>query len=295
MYSLRILVLVNLCQYSFSFLQKSNRPNRFTHSYFQKNEPNFEDQEPKLSHYEEAQTIINQHQGYGVLSTLSIKKKINGFPSTSIVGFTCDEKGNPVFCLSKLASHTINVKKNNLVSFSTTEHYFKNANDYRISYTGRLHLINNTQEIKNLEKKFNYSHPDSFYTEFDDFKFYTLKSNQISFNSGFGQAHNLNLTTYFNSKPDMINVHSDKYIIKLNKQFDIPINIFFQRKYYNVQNVEIKRIDKYGVSFRLYFQDNYFYTKTIKYPFKEKKSPEIFNLNLLESILIEELEYLLKY
>jgi len=92
----------------------------------------------------------------------------------------------------------------------------------------------------------------------------------------------------------MVNVYSDKYIIKLNKQFDIPINIFFQKKYTNVQSVEFKRIDKYGIDFRLYFQENYYYTKTIKYPFKEK-TPETFNLKLLELILVEELEYLLKY
>lgn len=294
MCSLKVLVLINLCQLSFSFLQSPLKLNRLVPTNFQKNELNFKNQESKLSHFEEAQTIINQHQGYGVLSTLSIKKKINGHPSTSIVGFTCDEQGNPVFCLSNLASHTINIKKNNLVSFSTSEHYFKDANDYRVSYTGKLHLINNSQQIRQLQKKFNYSHPDAFYTKFDDFNFYRLQSEQISFNGGFGQAHNLNLTTYYNTKPDMVNVYSDKYIIELNKQFDIPINIFFQKKYFKVQNVEIKRIDKYGISFRLYFQDNYFYTKIIKHPFKGNP-PETFNLKLLKSILVEELENLLKY
>ena len=103
-------------------------------------------------------------------------------------------------------------------------------------------------------------------------------------------TNNLNLTTYFETLPDLINIYSNDHIIKLNKDFDILINIYFQ-KYFNIKNVELKRIDKYGMDFRIYFQDNYFYTKTIKLPFKEK-APEIFNLKLLELILAEELQYM---
>ena len=90
----------------------------------------------------------------------------------------------------------------------------------------------------------------------------------------------------------MINVYSNDYIVKLNNAFNIPINIYFKRKYFNAKTVELKRIDKYGLDFRLYLEDNSFYTKTVKIPFKEK-CPEIYNLKLLESILVEELEYLL--
>lgn len=290
----RILLLVSLSNVSLSFFYSSNKLIRITPMYFQKKKISENNNQNRLSHYEEAQTIIHQHQGYGVLSTLSIKKKINGFPSTSIVGFSSDERGNPVFCLSNIASHTLNVKKNNLVSFSTTEHFFKNANDYRVSYTGKLMLVNQTQEIKEFQNKFNESHPDAFFTEFDDFNFYRLESDQISFNGGFGIAHNLNLTTYFKTQPDPINTYSNDYIVKLNKEFNIPINIYFQREYQNVKNAELKRIDKFGMDFRLYLQDNYFYTKTIKFPFKEK-TPEIYNLSLLELILMEELNHLFKY
>lgn len=290
----RILLLVSLSNVSLSFFYSSNKLIRNTPMYFQKKKTSENNNKNRLSHYEEAQTIIHQRQGYGVLSTLSIKKKINGFPSTSIVAFSSDERGNPVFCLSNIASHTLNVKKNNLVSFSTSEHFFKNANDYRVSYTGKLMLVNQTQEIKEFQKKFNESHPDAFFTKFDDFNFYRLESEQISFNGGFGIAHNLNLTTYFKTQPDQINIYSNDHIVNLNKEFNIPINIYFQRGYHNVKNAELKRIDKFGMDFRLYFQDNYFYTKTIKFHFKEK-TPEIYNLSLLELILMEELNHLFKY
>lgn len=284
-------LLLTLPSTCLSFYPLSTKVIKNQPLYFQKKETLEKNNHNKLSHYEEAQSIIRQHQGYGVLSTLSIKKKINGYPSTSIVGFSSDEKGNPLFCLSNIASHTLNIKKNNLVSFSTNEHFFKNANDYRVSYTGKLSLINNTQEINQFQKIYKESHPDSFYSNFDDFNFYRLESDLISFNGGFGIAHNLNLTTYFETQPDLVNIYSNDYIIRLNKDFNIPINIYFQRKYFNVKNVELKRIDKYGMDFRLYFQDNYLYTKTIKFPFKEK-APEIYNLKLLQLILVEELEYL---
>ncbi len=291
---IKILFILSLSNNCLAFLFPSTRIIRTQSLYFQKKEILENNSQNKLSHYQEAQTIIRQHQGYGVLSTLSIKKKINGSPSTSIVSFASDEKGNPIFCLSNIASHTLNVKKNNLVSFSTTEHFFKNANDYRVSYTGKLNLINNTREINQFQKIFNESHPDAFYNNFDDFHFYRLESVLISFNGGFGMNYNLNLTTYFQTQPDLINIYSNDYIVRLNRDFNIPINIYFQRKYFNIKSVELKRIDKYGMDFRLYFEDNYVYTKTIKFPFKER-SPEIFNLKLLHIILVEELDYLVNH
>lgn len=290
MFSFFIILILNLSNVSFSFFTSSPKLNRVKPHYSQKKEIS----KDKLSHYEEAQSIIHQHQGYGVLSTLSIKKKINGSPATSIVGFSSDEKGNPIFSISNIAGHTLNVKKNNLVSFSTTEHFFKNINDYRVSYTGKLKLINDTQEVTQFQETFMKTHPDAFYSDFDDFNFYRLESDYISFNGGFGIAYNLNLTTYSNTQPDLINVYSNDYIAKFNRDFNIQINIYFQRKYLHLKNVELKRIDKYGMDFRLYFQDNYFYTKTIKFPFK-KQTPEIFNLKLLDSILMEELEYLMSH
>ena len=294
MYHVLIIILFNLFNFSLAFLKLPFKVNRFSPVYFIKKKTNFENQEhKKLSHYEEAQTIINQHHGYGVLSTISTENKSKVYPSTSIVGFTSDINGNPVFCLSSIARHTINVKNNNLVSFTTTEHFFKNVDDYRVSYTGKLKLVNDTQKINEFHEKFMKTHPDSFYTQFafNDFNFYILESEQISYNNGFGMSNNMNLTRYFETLPDLINIYSNHHIIKLNKDFDFLINIYFQQKYFNIKNVELKRIDKYGMDFRIYFEDNYFYTETIKFPFKEK-APEIFNLKLLELILVEELDYL---
>ena len=292
MWLIKLIVVLSLSNQSLSFAYSSKKLTRGQPLFFKKKETDKSNQTPKLSHYQEAQTIINQHQGYGVLSTLSIKKKTHGYPSTSIVGFTTDQTGNPIFCLSSIASHTLNIKKNNIVSFTTTEHFFKNANDYRVSYTGKLKLLNETQEINQFQQKFKDTHPDAFYTDFDDFNIYRLESEKISFNGGFGATYNLNLTKYLETSPDMINVYSNDYIVKLNNAFNIPINIYFKRKYFNAKTVELKRIDKYGLDFRLYLEDNSFYTKTVKIPFKEK-CPEIYNLKLLESILVEELEYLL--
>ena len=82
--------------------------------------------------------------------------------------------------------------------------------------------------------------------------------------------YNLNLTTYLQTQPDLINVYSNDYIVRLNRDFNIPINIYFQRKYFNVKSVELKRIDKYGMDFRLYFEDNYIYTKLLNFLLKKK-------------------------
>ena len=160
MWLIKFTLLLTFSTKSLSFVYSSKKVNRGTPSFFQKKKIDNNNETPKLSHYEEAQTIINQHQGYGVLSTLSIKKKIHGYPSTSIVGFTSDEKGNPIFCLSSIAGHTLNIKKNNIVSFTTTEHFFKNANDYRVSYAGKLKLLNETQEIHQFQQNDPLYHAD---------------------------------------------------------------------------------------------------------------------------------------
>ena len=107
MWLIKLIIVLSLSNQSLSFAYSSKKLTRGQPLFFKKEETDKSNQTPKLSHYQEAQTIINQHQGYGVLSTLSIKRKTHGYPSTSIVGFTTDETGYPIFCLSSIASHTL--------------------------------------------------------------------------------------------------------------------------------------------------------------------------------------------
>ena len=51
-------------------------------------------------------TIINNKNDYGYLSTLSNNKLTKGFPYGSIVSFAFDKEKKPIFCFSKLSTHT---------------------------------------------------------------------------------------------------------------------------------------------------------------------------------------------
>ena len=114
----------------------------------------------KLTIFEETKTMINQKNSYGFLSTISNQKKIDGYPQTSIVGYSCDEFGNPILCLSDIAMHSNNLKTNIRVSLGINEKFFRNANDMRSTFIGDLKKINDKDESALLKDKFINSHDD---------------------------------------------------------------------------------------------------------------------------------------
>ncbi|CAN0404717.1 unnamed protein product, partial [Scytosiphon promiscuus] len=67
--------------------------------------------------------------GFGVLSTNS--KSLDGYPSGSVVGFSLDDKGRPLFAFSSMSSHTSDLAGDSRASLTVT------AANFKVRWTGR--------------------------------------------------------------------------------------------------------------------------------------------------------------
>lgn len=231
----------------------------------------------RLNKFEQAKTIINQQYGYGTLSTLSNYKKIHNYPQNSIVAYSCTDKGEPLFCFSSISMHSRNIKANNSISLSVAEKNFKNAADARITFIGNLEKIKDKNKEIKLKSKFLESHPDAFWSGFDDFSIYLMNDiKDLSINGGFAKADKINLDSYYKTSPDMISLKSNEILDDLN---------FILKKYYEKYlklktKITLKNIDRYGINLRTY-ENN----KSSLYKILFDK--EVFTLNDLDEELIK--------
>lgn len=242
----------------------------------------------KLNIFEETKTMINQKNSYGFLSTISNQKKIDGYPQSSIVGYSCDEIGNPILCLSDIAMHTNNIKTNDHVSLGINEKFFRNANDMRSTFVGDLKKVEDSKEIDILKNKFINSHDDAFYLDFHDFNVYKLDTKYISLNGGFGRAYNINLDKYYNAEPDVISLNSYDVINDINKFYSKEIKSYLDNIIdKDIISYELKKIDKYGFDIRLYLNDEYMFTKVHRVLFNKDITHEKLKEEILKIIKID--------
>tara|TARA_B100000886_G_scaffold339988_1_gene307311 strand:- start:6739 stop:7593 length:855 start_codon:yes stop_codon:yes gene_type:complete len=233
----------------------------------------------RLSKYDEIRTFMNRDEGYGVLSTLANYKKIKDYPQSSVVPFSVDNNGIPIFCFSSISMHTRNIIENSRVSFCVTETNFRNAADARISFTGNIQKMNQSRSIE-LKNRFLQSHKGAIWANFGDFNMYELNNiKDISFNGGFAKVDRIPLKEYLNAEVDYFSIYADdvkeqiykKFVHKFREYINKNKNVDFTKYNY----FEIKKIDKYGIDFRLYLVDNR--TKIFRVEFQN----EIKNKNML--------------
>ncbi|CAM9750904.1 unnamed protein product, partial [Ectocarpus sp. 8 AP-2014] len=93
----------------------------------------------RLSHTEEVRNLMQYSTGFGVLSTNS--RTLEGYPSGSVVGFSLDDKGRPLFAFSSMSAHTGDLAADSRVSLTVTAATFKGAADGRVSLIGDVNKV----------------------------------------------------------------------------------------------------------------------------------------------------------
>lgn len=231
----------------------------------------------KLNKFQEAKTIINQKFGYGTLSTMSNYKKLKDYPQNSVVAFSCTKIGEPIFCFSSISMHSRNINKNNKISFSINEKNFKNANDSRITFTGNIKKIQDINYNNELQSIFIKSHPDAYWSKFNDFSMYIMDDIiDLSFNGGFAQADKINLKQYYQAEPDTISLITNEILDELN----IILKKYFQNILKINAKINIKNIDRYGINLRILNQNSYSNDKILFT--KEISTPEELYIELIK-------------
>ena len=145
--------------------------------------------------------LVKQQKSYCYLSTLHYTNKLNGFPYTSIVGFTVDELGNPIISMSDISQHTRNIGKDNRISILIPDNNV-NPTDLKLNQQ-RVTLIGNLEKVSGADKNYykdiyRKSHDEAFWVDFSDFNFYKLdKIKDITYIGGFGKATKINVAKYY--------------------------------------------------------------------------------------------------
>ncbi|GAX23338.1 hypothetical protein FisN_27Lh114 [Fistulifera solaris] len=157
---------------------------------------------PKLDFATDVRTLVQNSHGFAVMSTFS--KAHPEFPGGSVVGFSVDEQGRPLFCFSGMSSHTQDILANPNCSLTVASKQFKGAADGRVNLMGTATLIKSKEEIEQAQQLYNQKHPGAFWTAFGDFNWFRMSVEHVRFVGGFARAGTVTADEYAQAQPDAI-------------------------------------------------------------------------------------------
>ena len=141
---------------------------------------------PEPSFAERARTLV--HLGrIGSLSTLSRKQP--GFPFGSVMPYSLDEHGRPIFLVSTMAMHTQNLKADPRASLLVTQ---PNAEGdplgaSRVTLLGNVLTVVAEPELAQTRKLYLERYENSkHWVDYKDFSFYRMEVVDVYYVGGFG-------------------------------------------------------------------------------------------------------------
>lgn len=154
--------------------------------------------EPTLS--ERGRTLVELGR-IGTLSTHSRKQP--GFPFGSVMPYSPDEQGRPVFLISSMAMHTQNLKADARASLLVMQ---EGAEDplgaARITLVGEVLPVSEAEAGTARDLYLSRHSNARYWVDFDDFGFYRLQPADVYFIGGFGVMGWVPAEEYAHSIPD---------------------------------------------------------------------------------------------
>jgi putative heme iron utilization protein len=154
--------------------------------------------EPSLA--ERGRTLV--HLGrIGTLSTHSRKQP--GFPFGSVMPYSADDRGQPVFLISNMAMHTQNLKADARASLLVMQ---ETGDDplgaARITLVGEVLAVPESETAVARELYLGRHQNARYWVDFDDFGFYRMRLEDVYFIGGFGVMGWVTAQEYADSRPD---------------------------------------------------------------------------------------------
>ncbi len=154
--------------------------------------------EPGLA--ERGRTLV--HLGrIGTLSTHSRKQP--GFPFGSVMPYSADDCGQPVFLISSMAMHTQNLKADARASLLVMQ---ESGDDplgaARITLVGEVLPVPQSETAAARELYLSRHQNARYWVDFDDFAFYRMRLEDVYFIGGFGVMGWVDAQEYAHSLPD---------------------------------------------------------------------------------------------
>jgi putative heme iron utilization protein len=207
----------------------------------------------RLSWAEEIRTIMAQPKGFATISTVSNKKATEGFPTGSIVAFSTDGKGRPIFVFSTMSTHTKNLMTDPRASLCVTEMDFQGAADARVVLTGNV-TVAPEEDQPDLKKQYMESHPNAYWASFGDFKAYCMDEIlNIDFVGGFARAGGVTPEEYMEASVDPCLAFAQPVMAHMNDDHEDATKSYIQYLVGAgpVQGAKIKRLDRFGFDVRV--------------------------------------------
>ena len=210
---------------------------------------------PEPSFAERARTLM--HVGrIGSLSTLSRKQP--GFPFGSLMPYSLDDQGRPIFLISTMAMHTQNLQVDPRASLFVTEADISGdpLGASRVTLIGTVSKIPEP-ELAGARTVYLTRYPDSkYWVDFDDFFFYRVDVLDVYYVGGFGVMGWVAASEYSQAQSDPLVEHKSDIMQHMNADHkDALILLGKQFTGIEAQEAEMTSIDRLGFHLRLKTQD----------------------------------------
>lgn len=207
-------------------------------------------QAPEPSYAERVRTLIS----LGSIATLStVSKKRPGYPFGSLMPYTLDERGWPIFLISNMAMHTQNLEADLRASL-----FVGQAGDGDPLGTARATLIGDVLlvpdgEIAAARECYLSRHENSrFWVDFKDFGFYRLQPVDIYYVGGFGVMGWVSAEDYQKAEIDPLAEVAPRILGHMNADH-VRAMILLARVHSDIKATEasMTAIDRLGFHLRL--------------------------------------------
>ncbi|CEM04601.1 unnamed protein product [Vitrella brassicaformis CCMP3155] len=203
-----------------------------------------------LSPAEEARSLVEYADGYATISTIS--SHFEGYPGGGVVQFAVDEEGRPILCLSGLSTHGQDLIKNQKAAVTIRARDFKGLSDGRVSLVGTMTRVT-ADETAPLKEAFLRKHPEAYWVNFGDFKWYRMDEVVgLRFVGGFARVGDIDPAEYLAAKPDDIMAFSGPVAGHMNADHG-DANVAMVKHYIGlpVDTADITTLDRLGMTLKV--------------------------------------------
>jgi heme iron utilization protein len=197
---------------------------------------------------EYARTLVAA-QRRGHLATLTA----DGFPFGSVVSYVEDASGRPVVCISAMAEHTINAKRDPRASLLVATHVPDGDDPLaaaRVTLVGTLVPFDITTRA-DLRDLYLAAHPGAaFYVDFPDFSWWHLEPSAVRYVGGFGHMSWVGADEYASRSPDPIAPSAEAIRTHLDEDH-ADVLLDYAKAYAGLTDATSARtagVDRYGVT-----------------------------------------------
>jgi putative heme iron utilization protein len=206
---------------------------------------------PEPSFAERARTLV--HLGrIGSLSTLS--RKQSGFPFGSVMPYSVDEHGRPIFLISTMAMHTQNLKAEPRASLLVTQLEAEGdpLGAARVTLLGNVFTVAEP-ELAQTRKLYLERYANSkYWVDYEDFSFYRMEIVDVYYVGGFGVMGWVAASEYGTAQADPLADSMGGIIAHMNADHRDSL-VLLARKYAGIEAEEaaMTSVDRLGFQVRL--------------------------------------------